>query len=493
MIRPTSIIGLGLALLHGAYGYAASDGPDAAFGARANQVLGLQKSEITTLELDPQGGGGVVARFRFEGREVRATLAPHSVRAPGYRVLAQGPDGELVPMPPTPERTLRGVIQGAADSRVAASLLDEGLFGLVAIGGREYWIQPLNTVTWDASPSAYVVYRTEDVICTERPCGGELFAPPPIGLTPPSGKNVAKGSTLKVAELACDADFEYYSRWGSVSAVETRIESVINAVNLQYEAECGITHAITTILVRTSSSQPYTSTDAQTLLNQFRSHWNANHASIQRDAAELFTGKDLNSGTIGIAWVGAVCTLSYAYSVVQSDFSSAFQCVTDLSSHELGHNWSAQHCSCTSYTMNPYITCANTHHPTLSIPSIVSFRDSIGCLSDGGGGGPGGDPTSIHVGAITPSAVSSKGAKRASVTVQIVNDQGVPVAGAVVTGSLTGDVSGTLSGTTGANGTVTLVGTQTKKGSFHYTFCVTGVSGPLPYQPANNNETCDSY
>lgn len=493
MIRHPSHLGVSFALLLSGLALGATDGVETSLASRANEALGLRNSEITKVAMTAIGNGGVAIEFRFEGQLVRATLAPHSIRAPGYRVLAQGEDGIMVEMPPTPERTLRGTIEGEGGGRVAASLLDEGLFALIAIGGREFWIQPLNTVTWDAEPDSYVVYRTEDVLCTDRPCGGELPVPPSIGFTPPAGKNETKGTSLKVAELACDADYEYFTRWGSVSAVETRIESVINAVNQQYEAECGLTHSITTIIVRTSASQPYTSTDAQTLLNQFRSYWNANHAGVQRDLAELFTGKEVNGGTIGIAWVGAVCTLSYAYSVVQSDFSSAFQCVTDLSSHELGHNWSAQHCSCTSYTMNPYITCANTHHPTLSIPTIVSFRDSIGCLSDGGGGGPGGDPTSIHVGSITPSVVSAKGSKRASVTVQIVNDQGTPVAGVSVSGNLTGDFTGTLSGTTGANGTVTLLGTQTKKGGVHYTFCVTSVSGPLPYQSSANAETCDSY
>lgn len=490
MIRHGLLIGFGLGLLLGMPAYGNTEGAGATLVARASQALGLKSCEVTSLALAPVDHGGIQVRFRFEGQDVRASLIPRSVRAPGFQVLAQGPDGILVPVPPTPDRTLRGVIEGQTGSAVAASLQDEGLFALVAIQGREYWIQPLNTVTHDAEPTDYVIYRTEDVICTNRPCGGELFAESATTLTPPSGNAAPKGTALKVAQLACDADYEYYSRWGSVSAVETRIESVINAVNLQYEQECGLTHEITTIIVRTSSSQPYTSTDATTLLNQFRSYWNANHAGIQRDLAELFTGKEINSGTIGIAWVGVVCNLSYAYSVVQSDFSSAFQCVTDLSSHELGHNWSAQHCSCTSYTMNPYITCANAHHPTASIPSIVAHRNAISCLSDGGGG-PGGDPTSIHVGFITPSTVSAKGSKKASVTVQIVNDQGAPVAGVAVSGTLSGSFTGTLSGTTGANGTVTMVGTQTKKGGVSYTFCVTSVSGPLPYQSADNAETCD--
>lgn len=194
-------------------------------------------------------------------------------------------------------------------------------------------------------------------------------------------------TTLSVAELACDADFQYFQDYGSTTATMNRIESVINTLNLQYESEVNITHQITTILVRTSSNQPYTSTNAVTLLNQFRNEWLANQGGIQRDVAHLFTGKNINGGTIGIAWIGAVCS-SFGFGLAESDFNNNFACATDLSAHELGHNWSAQHCTCTSFTMNAFITCANTFNPSITQPQIASFRDSLDCLEGGGGGGP---------------------------------------------------------------------------------------------------------
>ena len=156
-----------------------------------------------------------------------------------------------------------------------------------------------------------------------------------------------RGGGACIAELACDADFEYFSTWGSVANVEARINSVINAVNVQFERDVSITHAITTIIVRTAEPDPYTSSDAVTLLNQFRNHWQSNHTGVQRDIAQLFTGKQIDGGTIGIAWISAVCS-SYGYSMVESDFNGtgSFACTTDLSAHELGHNWGADHCGC---------------------------------------------------------------------------------------------------------------------------------------------------
>jgi hypothetical protein len=80
----------------------------------------------------------------------------------------------------------------------------------------------------------------------------------------------------------------------------------------------GITHKITTIIVRTSASQPYTSTDPNTLLDQFRVQWTTNHGNVTRDIAHLFTGKELDGSVIGIAWLGVVCNSSYGYGLVQS-------------------------------------------------------------------------------------------------------------------------------------------------------------------------------
>jgi hypothetical protein len=116
------------------------------------------------------------------------------------------------------------------------------------------------------------------------------------------------------------------------------------------------------------------------LLNQFRNQWNTQHSTIVRDVAHHFTRKNIQGSTIGIAWIGVVCNKPWAYGLAQSDFSTSFAYVTDLSAHEIGHNWNAGHCSCPSHTMNSYITGKNSFHPTLSIPQIVAYRNSVTCL-----------------------------------------------------------------------------------------------------------------
>lgn len=461
-----------------------------ASSAEVDRTLGLASSRTVRLAIEGLSGGGVRAAFELAGAPAVLDLAPHSVRGAGYRVLEQRADGSLVEVAPEPPRTLRGTVVGSPGSVVAASLLDDGLHARIRLaGGEELWLQPLVGALPGAGFEDHVLFRGDEVLPVGLPCGTDLLAEPrPVPWSGGGGGPVAEGSGVQLAELACDADFEFFSDYGSTGAVQGRIDSVVNTVNLQYEAEVGLSHEITTVIVRTSPSQPYTSTDALTLLDQFMAEWNANQGGVQRDLAQLFTGKAINGGTIGIAYIGVVCNLSFAYSVVESDFNGNFSCATDLTAHEMGHNWNADHCSCTSNTMNPFITCANTFHPSFTIPEITAFRDSRTCLE---GGGPGDPPASLHVASIDTGTVNiGQGNKLAQAIVTIVDDQGGAVSGATVMGSFTGDIDENVSAVTNGSGTAVLTTTGSKKGRLRFTFCVEGVSGPLPYVPGDNAETC---
>jgi hypothetical protein len=299
-------------------------------------------------------------------------------------------------------KTYRGDVVGVEGSFVSAVLSGEGLLARIQLPGDEgeYWLEPIGRRVAAARKGEHVLYRTEDVIeghdlCAANEVAGiEGTVAPDLGSAVPGGEH-----QLSVAELACDADYEYYLRWGSATAVAERIEGIINAVNIQYERDVSITHTLGTVIVRTASNDPYTATDPVALINEFRNHWEANHADVGRDMAHLFTGKNLDGAVIGIAWTGSVCS-SFGYGLSQSDFHSNFACVTDLTAHELGHNWGASHCDCAEFTMNASLTCANQFNPSSTVPVIASFRDSLACL-DSAPGTPPSAPESLAATALS--------------------------------------------------------------------------------------------
>ncbi|MBN1787891.1 MAG: hypothetical protein JW806_05790 [Sedimentisphaerales bacterium] len=108
------------------------------------------------------------------------------------------------------------------------------------------------------------------------------------------------------------------------------------------------------------------------------------------------------------------------------------------------------------------------------------------------GGGPC-TPTEVYVEAIDPGTISCGGAnKNGQVTVTIYDDCGNPIAGALVDGTFTGDFDDVfVDEVTDTNGQAVFTSTGCiKKPS--YTFCVDDVTAALPYNSANNVETCDS-
>jgi metallopeptidase family M12-like protein len=366
----------------------ASAGQDG-LSQEAARLLNLAEVSVQRLDVPVQPEFGATIEVQLEGLPFTLDLVPHSLRAGGYALLEDVGSGELRQVDPGPVRTVRGVVLEDPGSIVSGALLDDGLYAKVMLNsGDMYWIEPLVGRTRGAQFGDHAVYHQADVLSGSGLCGTRMADESGPGvLNPPGGQEPAGAANPVIAEIACDADFQFFNAYGTVVATQNRISLVINTMNTQYEDEVRITHLFTTIIVRTTAGGGgYTSPDPSTLLSQFRSEWMNNQIGVQRDVAQLFTGKNLSGNVIGIAYPSGICSKVLGYNLVQSNFSGNMACSTDLSSHELAHTWSAGHCSCSGFTMNPSITCANTFHDDFTEPNIVAFRDSRNCLDDGLGG-----------------------------------------------------------------------------------------------------------
>jgi hypothetical protein len=92
----------------------------------------------------------------------------------------------------------------------------------------------------------------------------------------------------------------------------------------------------------------------------------------------------------------------------------------------------------------------------------------------------------VHVSAITMSTAGNKRSFNAKATVTVLNNTGVAVSGATVTGTWSGVVSATSSGTTSTSGSATLSSPKTST-SGTFTFTVTGITAAgYSYDAAQN-------
>ncbi len=328
--------------------------------------LGIERGTIQHLpEIEFGSSGSFVLTLDGKPRLVR--LVPWSLRDRGFSV-----DGDPLGLVDQRERLWRGSVEPGG-LRISCSRLRDGWWGrVVGDNGQSWMLEPWGEQT--------AVYNSSDALECGGTCGLEDWmvkdhrGPLIANMGGPGG-----GGGLQVCGLAAEADWAFFQTWGADAL--GRVESVLDAMNLQYESEVGITHDLSYFLVRTSSGDdPYGSiTNPSSLLSQFGSWWNANQQLIERDVAHLFTGKDLDGGVIGVAYLGVICT-NNAYGLDQ-EFGN-FNCRTDLIAHELGHNWSADHCDCGNpqYTMNPSITCANQFSPSQTVGDITGFRSTRSCL-----------------------------------------------------------------------------------------------------------------
>jgi hypothetical protein len=224
---------------------------------------------------------------------------------------------------------------------------------------------------------------------------------------------------VRVVPFRAYTDPEWQARYGSSSTVE-----VLNAVNVAesiYNRQLGIRFRVLSV---THLSGSFQSSKAGELLSQFSQSPEAQNSAA---VSSLFTGKDMDGSTAGIAYVGVVCySPRYSYNVVQSYGSLT----GGIFAHEVGHNFGATHDTSNSQSlMYPFISYSNTGFSQRSLGEITShlsyFND---CLT-----------TESLAPLLSGSSLTIKKIKKA-VRITLVSVSGTPIDSTRVVYSLNGKV-----------------------------------------------------
>ncbi|MEM9382602.1 MAG: zinc-dependent metalloprotease family protein, partial [Planctomycetota bacterium] len=298
----------------------------------------LQRLDVPS---DPQGVVTIGVRLNDAPEEI--VLERHSLRAVDFQLFGTAPDGSVVQLPAPQPNTWRGFVEGWSDSEVIATMNDDGLSAIV--------VDNVNEIDWQIQraeghdDNVYSVALTTDIVAPPGVCGT-----PDASLQDYDGGAVAfSGTGLQLCELAVDTDFEFFQRNGSsVQATLDDIERVMNRVDQIYVRDCDVTFQLTNVIIRNNAADPYTTSNAGNLLNQFANFWNGNFSGTRKDLAHLFTGRNLQGGTIGVAFLNAVCNNSLGYGLSESRFTNNLTNRAGLTAHEIGHNFARQHCDASS-------------------------------------------------------------------------------------------------------------------------------------------------
>jgi hypothetical protein len=343
-------------------------------------------------------------------------LEPHDMRGRNYRAVEAGADGlDHAARMGSAVNTYKGRVLDRDDAQARFTVDDERLEGLIVTPEERYMVEPMRKYSPLADENDFILYRSSDVIKEQdEPIDYELrrtvedVAPK---VTDMMQAPEAVTATVHDIELSTEADYEYVTALGGTSqAANSEIMSIMNMVEGIYQSQLNLTFTIVFQHTWTANNDPYTTTEPggcydnvicgpnpsqivpHGILNEFMEYWNTNYPAAggvnnpKRDLAHMWTGKDVNGSTIGLAWIGVVCQMpTYSYGFSQRIATDPVKYA--VTAHEIGHNLNAQHSDgqtgCTNTIMSS-VSSSNTvlQFCSYSVNQITTYANAnAGCLT----------------------------------------------------------------------------------------------------------------
>ena len=282
---------------------------------------------------------------------------------------------------------------GYTDSggRVALTFDDDYIEGLIEWKNDWLIIAPIQAEVPGYDEKLYIIYRHSDDHRAPGICGVDRYTQLEAESFTPLG-NYRAGNCYN-CELSWAADSTLTDKFGTAAAVQSHHLSIMNSVNMNWDDEFAdnITYRMSEHYVATGAANspwafpvpPATTIGASTMLNEFGA-WAPTGFSLTYDLGIGRTNVDLTGSTVGIAWTpssGTVaCNASFSYQTHQ-DYTGNLNNLRCLMSHELGHNFSANHIS--GCIMNPSVNGTNCWSPTSVTEIETGIDDGVtsGCFT----------------------------------------------------------------------------------------------------------------
>lgn len=306
-------------------------------------------------------------------------LSNSGIISPDY--VARRDDGERITISQDPVALpTKGYLVDDGQSAVYMTFNKNYVMGAIHQGGEIYYIEPSANFGLRTDRD-YVVYKKSDLKPTRPVTCGVDEAKHRISRPDQEDNTHKRTGDCYEVEYAIGNDFLMVQEFGSVANAENHAISITNLVQGNYDNE--FPDAIQIVIVEqftpsTSGADPWTnSTDSGDLLNSFR-NWAPGGFFSDFDVASLWSDRNFDGSTIGLAYVGAVCT-SFKYNVLQN-YTSSSDGKRVMTAHELGHNFGSSHDPSGSPTiMAPAVNFTNDWSQQ-SINAIEDYYLSVSCL-----------------------------------------------------------------------------------------------------------------
>ncbi|MGE5355624.1 MAG: M12 family metallo-peptidase, partial [Deltaproteobacteria bacterium] len=280
---------------------------------------------------------------------------------------------------------MKGIVKEMPDSEVSLTFNQNFIYGFIKTDKEFVFIEPLYHFVNKAPYDQYVIYNTEDIIVdTELRCGLTEMESERTKLKKENiDIRVSLLGNYYLVRYNTASDFSMFNHYGGITQVQNHNTGVLNNMQSNYDNEFNdeIRFQMGQQFVSTCNTcDPWTnSTNADVLLTSFR-NWAPNGFNQAYDCASLWTRRDLDGSTIGIAYNPGICNGTLRVNVLQ-DWSTNAQLKRVMLAHEVGHNFDADHdAENSSFIMTPTNNNTNTWSTT-SINTVGNYCDNISCLS----------------------------------------------------------------------------------------------------------------
>ncbi|MBK8700248.1 MAG: PKD domain-containing protein [Saprospiraceae bacterium] len=378
----------------------------------------------TILDLNAAALTSDLSSQRSDQKQVRIdrwemTLFNSGIISPNYSVRHATPEG-IVVSAATTALPMNGYTR--TGGKVSLTFNENFIYGFVEDGTQTYFIEPLYHHTRESSHNQFIVYSLSDIIDDEvHTCGTAAIQKSDHHFNHPENETGTRVGQCYEVPYAIASDYMMFQDYGSAVGAENHAIGVLNNVQNNYDNEFAdeIQFVIVEQFVSTCATcDPWSpTTDAEALLNEF-TDWAPSGFNQSHAIGSIWTDRNFDGQTIGIAWVGAVCT-PIQYNALE-DFSSNANLKRVMVAHEFGHNFDANHDAAGS----PYIMAPSVQNTsTWSVDSkndIENYYASAGCLgSCGSSNGPTAGFTSTVLNECAPGQVKFTDQSSGNITSRI--------------------------------------------------------------------------
>jgi PKD repeat protein len=339
------------------------------------QILQIETEDVYRQIYENRSGGALSLRLN-DSITWNLDLEHSGIISDKYQVISATENGQTKHRG-THALPMQGKVQNVSNSRVSLTFNHGFIYGFVRLGQQTFFIEPLKHFEKQAASDMFVLYNTNDIKPgPDMTCGVKTTEKEESRLK--QGLESRSTGQCKVIEYALASDFQMFTAYGGNSGVENHNIGVLNNVQTNFDDEFADElqyEIVEQWISNCSSCDPWTSsTNAEILLQAF-SEWGPSGFSNTHDNASLWTKRDFDGSTIGIAWLGTVC-YSLRYNCLQ-DFTSNAAFKRVLMAHEIGHNFDATH---NTGIMAPAVSGA-TNWSLTSVTEIEAYYNSISCLA----------------------------------------------------------------------------------------------------------------